>query len=442
MSRAYRMDVHGIRLRRVLALSVAVALAPISLAVSPLASGAQAATSTHAACPSPGGKRVAEAAAPQGQIKVYGHGWGHGMGMSQYGAQGAARLGCSYRTILHTYYTNTSIHTRSLSAPVQLTLARNSQSSTVRAESGAVTWTGFASTTVTQPKGSTWTVRLQSDDGTAGAALIDASGKQQLFVHKGVPITALHSGTVVVVKPSSASRSLRTRYDLARFVRTANRLGVTEIITSGKRTAVQKYLAGLAEVPVSWPSEALKAQVVAARTYLTSKYNRSLKSYTLSTTTADQVYTGFTREADDARMGLRWRKAVDATRGQVILDSAGKPIEAMYSSSMGGYTENRQFVYGRYGISYLKAVNDSRWDAASDNPYRSWSKGFTKDAFAKRFGFDSVSSYRIGKRGSLSRVHDGVQITGIIDGATVTKEFTGSAAKYRLGLRSTGFTFA
>ena len=420
--------------------AVAFGLAVLTLlAVSSLTAGEASAAISAASCPSPGGARIAEASAPAGQIKVYGHGWGHGMGMSQYGAQGAARLGCSYRTILHTYYRGTSIRTRSLTAPVQLTLARHAQSSTLKAETGSVRWTGFGQTAVTQPTGSTWTVQLMADRGTAGAALVDGNGKLRLFVHKGVPITAWHSGKVVVVKPSSASRSLRTRYDRARFVRTANRLGVTEVIGSGKRTAVQKYLAGLAEVPISWPAEALKAQAVAARTYLTSKYNSSLKAYTLSTTTADQVYTGYRHEAADARLGLRWQRAVDATNGKIILDSTGHPIEAMYSSSMGGYTENRQFVYGRYGISYLKAVDDSRWDAASDNPYRSWSKGFSKTSFAKRFGFDSISSYGVGKRGSLSRVQYGVRISGTIKGRTITKEFTGSSAKYRLGLRSTGF---
>ncbi len=453
MSRAHRTGGPAIRLSHPAALGLAAFSAAITvLAVSPLAAPAQAASVTPSSaastvrtsagsCPAPGGRRVPEATAPGGQIKVYGHGWGHGMGMSQYGAQGAARLGCGYRTILHTYYANTSITTRSMRAPIQLILARNSQSSTLRAESGAVHWTGFGSAAVAQPKGSTWTVRLKSEDGTAGTALLDDAGSQRLFVHKGVPIIAAHSGTVVVVKPSSASRSLRTRYDQARFVRTADRLGVTEIITSGKRTAVQKYLAGLAEVPVSWPVEALKAQVVAARTYLASKYDSSQQAYSVRTTTADQVYTGFSREDADARLGLRWRRAVDATKGQIITNS-GRPIEAMYSSSMGGYTENRQYVYGRYGIPYLKAVDDSRWDAASDNPYRSWSKGFSASAFAQRFGFDSVTSYQLGKRGTASRVRNGLRITGVIAGRTVTKDFTGSAAKYRLGLRSTGFVLA
>jgi peptidoglycan hydrolase-like amidase len=112
----------------------------------------------------------------------------------------------------------------------------------------------------------------------------------------------------------------------------------------------------------------------------------------------------------------------------------------MYSSSMGGHTENRQYVYGNYGISYLKAVDDSRWDAASDNKYSAWSKGFTKKDLAKRFGFDSVTSWSVAKRGSSARLN-GVRITGQKAGKTVTASFTGAQAKTRLGLRSPGFVF-
>jgi peptidoglycan hydrolase-like amidase len=124
----------------------------------------------------------------------------------------------------------------------------------------------------------------------------------------------------------------------------------------------------------------------------------------------------------------------------VIVDATGRTIEAMYSSSMGGHTENRQYVYGRYGISYLKAVDDSRWDNASDNPYRRWSKGFSAAGLARRFGFDSVSAWTVAKRGSAARLN-GVRITGIRNGKTVTVSFTGTQARGKLGLRSPGFTF-
>ncbi len=179
---------------------------------------------------------------------------------------------------------------------------------------------------------------------------------------------------------------------------------------------------------------------MAARTYLSSKYSAAANAYVLSSGTADQVYRGYDVEATDAANGGDWRKAVIATDRQVIVDGAGRTIEALYSSSMGGFTENREYVWGKYEISYLKGVDDSRWDAASDNPYRNWSVGLTKAAFAKKFGFDSVSSYSVAARGSAKRL-SGVKITGQVDGQKVTKTFTGADARYRLGLKSPGFTF-
>jgi peptidoglycan hydrolase-like amidase len=113
----------------------------------------------------------------------------------------------------------------------------------------------------------------------------------------------------------------------------------------------------------------------------------------------------------------------------------------MYSSSMGGHTENRQYVYGSYGISYLKAVDDSRWDNASDNPYRRWSAGFSKASFAAKLGFASVQSWKLAERGSAKRLH-GMEVTGTRNGKTVTVAFTGSQARAKLGLRSPGFVFA
>ena len=391
-------------------------------------------------CPSPGGMKVAEAPTPTAVVKVFGHGWGHGMGMSQYGAQGAARLGCNYKTILGTYYVNSSLAVRTLDAPVLLSLASMSTLAKLDAEGGTVRWVSGSRSAV-QPQGTTWSVTRRTVSGRVGLVLLDDKGSRTMFVPDAGVLSARHTGTVVKVRPTGSTSGLRSRWGNGRFIGSSAGVRVAEVIGSGQdETAVQKYLMGLAEVPVSWPVEALKAQVVAARTYLSSKYSSSDQAYVLKTTTADQVYRGYDQEQADARLGGRWHQAVSATLGKVIVDSSGRTIEAMYSSSMGGHTENRQYVYGRYGISYLKAVDDSRWDNASDNPYRRWSKGFTKKDLAERFGFTSVSAWTVAARGSAARLN-GVQITGKRAGRTVTVSFTGTEARGKLGLRSPGFTF-
>ena len=404
------------------------------------AAGHSAAVAAAAKCPSPGGVKIGEAATPGATVKVFGHGWGHGMGMSQYGAQGAARLGCTYTTILGTYYYDSAVVTRALNAPVLLSLASMSTTARLDAESGTVRWV-VGSRSAVQPKGTTWSVTRRTVSGRVGLALLDPKGTRKLFIADGGVLSARHTGTVVKVRPSGSSSGLRTRWDTTRFIGSSAGVRVAEVISAGQGyTAVQKYLMGLAEVPVSWPVEALKAQVVAARTYLSSKYSASDQAYVVKTTTADQVYRGYDQEKADAALGGRWHTAVVATLSKVIVDSSGRTIEAMYSSSMGGHTENRQYVYGKYGISYLKAVDDSRWDKASDNPYRRWSKGFSTADLAKRFGFTSVSSWTVAKRGSAARLA-GVRITGKRSGKVVTVSFTGTQARGKLGLRSPGFTF-
>lgn len=391
-------------------------------------------------CPSAGGAKIVEAPAPAGAVKVYGHGWGHGLGMSQYGAQGAARLGCGYRTILTTYYHNASVVHRTLSPNVLLKLAGRASRSKLEARTGRVKWVSGSRSAV-QPKASIWSVTRKTVSGQVGLALLDANGTRKMFVPNGKTLSARHTGVVVQVRATGGRSGLVTRWDRALFIGSSSGIAVTELITSGKNfTAVQKYLMGLAEVPVSWPIEALKAQVVAARTYLTSKYKPTTKAYTVSITTSDQVYRGYPQEKADAGLGGRWHRAVVSTPGQVIVDAKGRIIEAMYSSSSGGYTENRRYVYGKFEISYLKAVNDSRWDNASDNPYRRWSKGFSTASLAKAFGFTSVSSWTLARRGTAARLH-GVRITGKRAGQTVTVAFTGTQVRGKLALRSPGFIF-
>lgn len=410
--------------------------------------GPLAAPAAAAHCPSSGGARVPEARVSGSGIILRGHGWGHSLGMSQYGAQGAARLGCNHAAILRTYYRGTRLRRISLGAPVVLNLASGKSRSTVRAENNRVTWvvrTSRGSVTRTQPRGHTWTVKTSSYRSRAGLGVFDTRGARQLWVPAGHGLEARHVGVTVRVRSfrgrsTSASQDDRLRWGNLRFVRKSSTIGVTERISNDRHgTAVQKYLWGLAEVPVSWPWEALKSQADAARTYLVHRGTRG-GAYVIGTTTASQVYRGATREDQDARRGRRWKSAVNSTKGEVIVDSRGRSIAAMYSSSHGGHSENRAYVYGSQGgYGYLRTVNDSRWDLASDNPRRSWADRFSPGSFARRLGFSSVSSVSIGRFGTSAR-NRGLRVVGVSGGRTVTKYFTGSQARYKLRLRSAGVT--
>src|SRR5216684_2936317 len=138
--------------------------------------------------------------------------------------------------------------------------------------------------------------------------------------------------------------------------------GVVELrrTAAGRLTAIneldlEEYLYGVLknEVDPQWPTEALKAQAVASRTW--ALYSLSLnrfasEGYDVRPTTEDQVYNGMM--AEDPRTTA----AVDESRGE-IMTYQGRPIFAAYHSDSGGYTESSELVWGGT-YPYLKAVAD------------------------------------------------------------------------------------
>ncbi len=98
---------------------------------------------------------------------------------------------------------------------------------------------------------------------------------------------------------------------------------------------LEDYLYGVLprEVETNWPLDALKAQAVVSRTYAMSNRAQDAKGrFDLSDGVFDQVYGG-----RDVESGAS-NQAVQETQGEVLLDSAGKPIQAFFHSSCGGCT--------------------------------------------------------------------------------------------------------
>lgn len=133
-----------------------------------------------------------------------------------------------------------------------------------------------------------------------------------------------------------------------------------------------RYLKGIAEVPRDWHLEALKAQVVAARTYGVSHMNPSTSiarelRYNLCATDACQVYRG--RNIERGAWGDTWQRAVDETSGE-ILEYQGKPASTFYFSTSNGRTYSNSEVFGGGPLPYLKPVDETD-DTGS--PVSSWS---------------------------------------------------------------------
>lgn len=403
-----------------------------------------------APCPAPGGVAVPEAPTPvSGALVVQGHGWGHSLGLSQYGAQGAARLGCSATTILSTYYPGTTLARQPTRPAVSLRLMASEPAgrSTVAATRGDLTWVAVAARkTLVQPQGQTWTVRRRADK--RGVVLLDATGAERFWVDSNGFLDVQQRGSTARVRSfggatgATLRTDLRLRLDDTRFRATSLGLSAEQVLRDDAvGTGVQKYLWGLAEVPASWPAAALQAQAIAARTYLVAGFADATdtSTYRIGTTTATQHYGGAKHEDEDATAGGAWRAAVDATAGLVVTTPDGAPIDAVFTSSHGGRSEDVRYVWGGPEVPYLTAVDDSRWDQASDNPFTAWSLGLTQKDVARRFGFDQVSDVRVADAAAPERLA-GVVVTGTRAGVTSTRTLTGYAARLALGVRSPSFT--
>ncbi|MBI5416735.1 SpoIID/LytB domain-containing protein [Candidatus Poribacteria bacterium] len=132
------------------------------------------------------------------------------------------------------------------------------------------------------------------------------------------------------------------------------------------RTNIEEYLYGVlrSEIPSNWHEEAIKCQIIAARTYaLFKKKQNKNKKYHLEATTNSQVYSGFENES------FSTNKLVDLTKG-IIMTYNHEPIEAIYHSSCGGFTEDAQDIWGTY-IPYLQGVYS---DYCRNSPKYKWEK--------------------------------------------------------------------
>ena len=134
----------------------------------------------------------------------------------------------------------------------------------------------------------------------------------------------------------------------------------------------ETYLLGLREVPFAWPDQALRTQVVAARTYLafTLAQGRStlgrVFGYDICATSACQVYAGLAGIA--TADGARWQQAVASTAGEILIHD-GSPAQALYSSTSGGRTRESEDIFATVDEPYLVAVDSPD----EESPFTTWS---------------------------------------------------------------------
>ena len=142
------------------------------------------------------------------------------------------------------------------------------------------------------------------------------------------------------------------------------------------RIPLETYVAGVVsgEVSPKWPLEALKAQAVAARTYVLYKQAKSQEQpFDVFASVQDQVYHGHAARHDSVI------RAIEETKGQVVTYDR-HPIYAAYSSTAAGPTEDALYVWA-LDLPYLKGVDCPFDDQA---PRYDWQTSFTFEYLEKQ----------------------------------------------------------
>ncbi|MDP9436833.1 MAG: SpoIID/LytB domain-containing protein, partial [Actinomycetota bacterium] len=313
-----------------------------------------------------------------GVLVVEGHGWGHGRGMSQWGAQGAASLGRTADEITSAYYPGTA---RAVlpDSPVRVWLSGDEGRDTVVSAAAGLRATDAASGVhAVLPAGpSRWRVvpdatGLQLQSLTGGAWTPQAlAGRVSL----AGPVR--FDGPVVtrVVFPGGASRDYRGSVSAVR-----RGTGLLTVVSLG----LEDYLLGVVprEASSGWRPAALQAQAIAARSYSAYKRDRVRAGalYDICDSTACQVFGGTRLVSASGRVTelepASTSEAVRATRG-VVRTWQGRPVLAEFSSSNGGHSTAGH-------VPYLVARPDP-WDGAVANPVHSWTARLPVTALERRF---------------------------------------------------------
>jgi peptidoglycan hydrolase-like amidase len=301
-----------------------------------------------------------------GTFTLAGHGWGHGHGLSQWGAYGAATTGVSAATILSTYYPNTAtasypdqsirvLLTEAGAGPLE---AVPSRGLAILDESSGTRTTLPATEAGAQVR--RWRITLDS----AGEHVSDDTGSWQPASLGGRttwtgPLAFTASAPVTIVFPDGTQASYR---GMVAAVAVGGGLAAVNTLP------VEDYLDGVVprESPASWPAAALQAQAVAARSYaLYHVLYDHAAAWDICDSTACQVYGGYGAEVPASNA------AVDATQGQVRT-YAGRVIFAEYSASNGGWSVPGGQPYLVAGADPWDCVRRDSTGACTSNPVHDW----------------------------------------------------------------------
>ena len=359
------------------------------------------------------------------QVTITTVGWGHGKGLSQYGARNRAEAGQRWKQIVRNYYPHTKWGTASGKIRIQIT-ADTSRDVVVLPRSGLKARSLGAKRTWKLPakirgeKVPAWKIRPA---GRHPSEIAFRTGSWQTWRRAKGDAQFMAGGRPIVLKTPAGRASYRGALRSVSMNASGRDRDTVNVLP------LDAYLRGVVprEVPASWPKHAVRAQAVAARTYAAFErrdHRRAQRRapYDLCDTSACQVYGGYDAEHPLSTAAIR------ATAGKIVR-YRGHPIFAQFSASNGGWSLDG-------GYPYLRAAEDP-YDrgAAGDPTVTTFRADQITRAWPEIGDLVAMEVTAADGRGAL----DGRVTEVTITGADATVTATGQQLRDWLGLRSTIF---
>jgi SpoIID/LytB domain protein len=373
-----------------------------------------------------------------GVFQMQGSGWGHGRGMSQWGAYQAALSGVPYAQILSFYYPGTTVAAMP-DASIRVLLASDTgRDLVVRATPGL---------TARQAGGERIVLPIRP-----GGCSSSATRWRVRATWTGMALAAYCRRWLTVGKVAGASLEFAVPDGLVAtqngVIRRGYRGTVTAIRTGSRSVQVvntlpmELYLRPVvaAEVSPSWPVEALRAQAVAARSYAAHEaLGRAKRTFDVYDSTRSQAYPGAVGYDSSWRV-VRTREhpatdtAIADTAGKQVT-VGGKPALTQFSSSNGGATAASPLPYMR--------VQADPWDsAATRNPRLAWVDSVSVARLRSRCpGAGDIAAVRVLAREGAGPWGGRISSMEIVGSTRTCTLASDSAIRATLGVNSSVLTF-
>jgi len=371
-------------------------------------------------------------------FSLSGRGFGHGRGMSQYGAYGAALSGLTRDQILAFYYPGTTRSTAIGNPTVRVNLTALGSSSTQLVTSPNLVITDGSRT------GSLFAENSDGSLRERWRVVADGTGLTLQWLQSGTwrstsswksvttPLSFSDTklGKVRVMMPDGTQRDYRRT---VRSVRSGTGVMTLSVVP------MNYYLQSVvpSEMPPSWSPAALETQAVAARTYAAYEmaHRASGSSYDLCDSTACQVYKGLAGYTSSGTLvpheNAASTAAVTATNGLGVF-YGGAPAFTQFGSSNGGQTAASSLAY--------QVSKVDPYDNVPSGSSSRWTTSISISSIEKAYPtVGTLKALRIDKRDGINAWGGRIASVTVL-GSAGSKTVTGDSFRSTFGLRSTWWT--